>query len=129
MENETKAYSYLQYARVEDVYHSSMNIEEVIETYFPDSLPAFVQDMSDITVAFYGTMLAKARLFWGASGVNPLATSTITETGRFKARQAMVRYPGLPKDGRGLLLIVIAGIPVSHPRIFGAIYQATDYGK
>jgi hypothetical protein len=115
METLPEVYNYLHYTRKNDVYPSGINVEELISTYFPESLPAFVQDMSDITAAFYGTMLAKARVFWGASAVDALAVATITEMGRFKAKQALVRYPELPMDGRGLLLILIAGIFSASP--------------
>jgi hypothetical protein len=115
MDKLPEVYNYLHYTRKNDVYPSGMNVEELINTYFPESLPAFVQDMSDITAAFYGTMLAKARTFWGASAVDALAMATITEMGRFKAKQALVRYPELPMDGRGLLLILIAGIFSASP--------------
>lgn len=115
MEKLPEVYNYLHYTRKNDVYPSGMNVEELINTYFPESLAAFVQDMSDITAAFYGTMLSKARIFWGASAVDALAMATITEMGSFKAKQALVRYPELPMDGRGLLLILISGIFSASP--------------
>lgn len=97
MSNTIEVYNFLKFSRDNDVYHSELNLEEMLQTYFPESIPTFVQDMSDITAAFYGTMLSKTQLFGGASAVDALATATITEMGHFKARQAMERYP---KSGR-----------------------------
>lgn len=115
MKKVPEVYAQLEYARTADVYHPDMDAEEVIHTYFPESMQAFVQDMSDITAAFYGTMLSQTRLFWGASAVDALAVATITQMGYFKARQSVARYPDLPADARGLLLILIAGIFSASP--------------
>lgn len=115
MKNLPEVYAQLEYARVGDVYHPDIDAEEVIRTYFPESMQAFVQDMSDITAAFYGTMLSQTRLFWGGSAVDALAVATITQMGHFKARQSVARYPDLPNDARGLLLILIAGIFSASP--------------
>jgi hypothetical protein len=109
------AYAYLSESRGQDVYHSDMSRDQVINTFFPPTITSLVAGLSNITSAFYGVMLDIAGLLKGKHLIDPLSQATIYELGRLRAAAAVQANPDLDRDARGILLVLLSAIFTSSP--------------
>ncbi len=101
--------------RGDDHYPPEMDVEDIINTFFPNSIENLVLELSNITASFYGLLLQQALYLQGDSFVETLSQATFHQLGKLKAQQALDKNPNIYRDARGIATIILSAIFTSSP--------------
>lgn len=101
--------------RGDDHYLPEMNIENVINSFFPNSIENLVLELSNITASFYGLLLQQALHLQGENFVETLSQATFYQLGKLKAQQALSKNQNIYKDARGIAVVILSAIFTSSP--------------
>lgn len=108
-------YYNLAHFRNEDVYLPQMDQKAFIADFFPSSLTAIVQNLSNTVSAFYGLMLREAGKRFGNEVIDELSKATLYELGKRTVKQMEERKPGIERNAQGIAKIALAAIFNASP--------------
>lgn len=108
-------YQQISGLRNEDHYPPEINIENLIDSFFPNSIESLVLELSNITASFYGLLLQQALYLQGDRFAETLSQATFYQLGKLKAQQALSKSQNIHKDSRGIALVIISAIFTSSP--------------
>src|SRR5699024_4228983 len=93
-------YQQISGLRNEDHYPPEINIENLINSFFPNSIESLVLELSNITASFYGLLLQQAPYLQGDRFVETLSQATFYQLGKLKAQQALSKSQNIHRDSR-----------------------------
>ncbi|MCV9933933.1 hypothetical protein OIU80_16745 [Flavobacterium sp. LS1R47] len=101
--------------RSNDVFPSLELKEEIVNAFFPENTPSLVQNLSNVTGAFYGLLLKDIGATYGNDKMDNHSKKLFYELGKLKTIQAFGAYPKLEKDTRAFAAVVIYALYNSSP--------------
>jgi hypothetical protein len=107
-------YEALRALRANDRYPDAAHRRAWITTLFPAAPEDAVVGLSNVTAAFFGLLLRNAEAV-GGTPVDVLSRALFRDLGRLKAQEVVAKMPSLPRDTRGLAVVLVSAIFTASP--------------
>ncbi|SHL70795.1 hypothetical protein [Chryseobacterium polytrichastri] len=109
--------------RKNDIFPSEVSQEQIIEEFFPKSFVELVQNLSDITGAFYGGMLKQIEVLYGKDATSQISKNFMYDLGIKTALKNMSAKPNLNSDLPAMAKILLGTVYTSSPEFSFEIKQ------
>lgn len=109
--------------RENDQYHEEMQVEKLIDIFFPPTAKDLVQQLSNITAAFYGTLLKTAGMMFGTQQLDNLSYGAMERLAKIVTNRAVTTYPSIDKDARGVMVVLVVAVFTASPEYNIQIHQ------
>jgi len=101
-----------------DYFPTGPSEKDLVNTFFPKTVSDLANDLSNVTSAFYGIFLELLIDVVGHNKIDPISKKFFYRLGRMKTAAVLDNFsehPILPKDARGIAIILISAIYNASP--------------
>lgn len=118
-----KIYAEMQGIRAADVYPDEEVKAQLVEKTFPKSAEEMTLQLSNVTAAFYGLLLAHIGDRFGWQEADAISKSVFRNLGRLKTKEALEVGVDLPKDSRAPALVFITAVHSASPEYNFEVFE------
>lgn len=108
-----------------DVYANHEVKKSLLLSFFPDTIIDMINDMSNVTSAFYGFLLKNIGETLGKEKINEFSEKLFYNLGKLKTEQALIKDAELYRDTRAFAVVAISAIYNASPEYIFSIDEFT----
>ncbi len=126
--NQESLHDQLSAIRGFDNYPTHGIKQDLLSAFFPSSMTEMVNDLSNVTSAFYGFLLQHVGETLGNEHINKFSEKLFYSLGKLKTEQALLKNDGLLTDTAAFAIVPISAIYNASPEyIFSVDKLSADH--
>jgi hypothetical protein len=108
-----------------DQYPTSGIKQDLLQSFFPTNMTEMVNDLSNVTSAFYGFLLKHVGETLGPEHINGVSEKLFYSLGQLKTQQALQKHDSLFTDTTAFAIVPISAIYNASPEYIFSVDKLT----